>query len=66
MFTTLNRVHDALTNDPNNQVLKEEYEATKDQIRIKMAERAAQRDQNNSNNHFTLSERINSYFFLQS
>ena len=63
MFTALNRVREALTNDPTNQILKEEYEATKDQIRIKMAERAAQREQNNSNNHFTLSERVNSYFF---
>ena len=63
MFNTPNRVRDALTNDPNNQELKEEYEVTKDQIKLKMAERAAQRDKRNSNNHFTLSEPINSYFF---
>ena len=63
MFNTLNSVRNALTNDPDKQQLKEEYEVTKDHVKLKMAERAAQRDHLNSNNHFTLSERVNSYFF---
>ena len=63
MFNTLNSTRNALTNDPDKQQLKEEYEVTKDHVKLKMAERAAQRDLLNSNNHFTLSERVNSYFF---
>ena len=63
LLNTLNRVYDALTNGPNNQELKEEYEITKDQVKLKMAERAGQRDHWNSNNHFTFSECVNFYFF---
>ena len=63
LFNTLNRVWEALTDDPSNQELKEEYEATKDQVRLKMAESAAQREHRNNNNYFTLSEQVNLYFF---
>ena len=52
-----------LTNDPDNRQLREEHELTQNHVKLKMVERSAHRDQMNSNNHFTLSERVNSYFF---
>ena len=63
LFNALNRLRSELTNDPDNRQLREEHELIQNHVKLKMVERSAHRDQMNSNNHFTLSERVNSYFF---